>query len=265
MSELRITILGCGSSGGVPRLGGLWGNCDPANPKNHRRRCSALIERIEGDKVTRVLIDTTPDLRSQLLDADVGVLDAVVYTHMHADHIHGIDDLRMVVFNRKTRLPVWADPVTAAELELRFGYVFTQPAGSGYPPILEMNLFDGPIVIDGEGGALELRPFPVEHGSITAYGLRIGPVAYLPDVSEMTDAAWAAVDGVECWILDALQYKPHPTHVHLDKALEWFQRAKPAQGVLTNMHIPLDYETVRAETPENVTPAYDGMVLSFEI
>ena len=217
MPELRVTILGCGSSGGVPRIGGHWGNCDPENPKNHRRRCSALIERIDKGKVTRVLIDTTPDLRAQLLDADVGLLDGVVYTHMHADHIHGIDDLRMVVFNRKIRLPVWADPVTAKELEERFRYVFTQPEGSSYPPILEMNVIDGPVVIDGDGGALELNAFPVEHGGVTAYGVRVGPMAYLPDVSEMTDQAWAAVDGLECWVLDALQYEPHPTHVHLEK------------------------------------------------
>lgn len=265
MAELKVTILGCGSSGGVPRLGGHWGNCDPENPKNHRRRCSALVERIEGGKVTRVLIDTTPDLRSQLLDADIGLLDGVVYTHMHADHIHGIDDLRMVVFNRKQRLSVWADPVTAAELEQRFAYVFTQPKGSNYPPILELNHLNGPVEVAGEGGVLRFEPFPVEHGSITAYGYRIGPVAYLPDVSEMTPEAWSAVEGLECWILDALQYKPHPTHVHLDKSLSWLERAGPRKGVLTNMHIPLDYETVLAETPDNVTPAYDGMILDFVI
>jgi phosphoribosyl 1,2-cyclic phosphate phosphodiesterase len=265
MPELRATILGCGSSGGVPRLGGHWGNCDPTNPKNSRRRCSLLLEKIDGDKVTRVLIDTTPDLRSQLLDVGVGVLDGVVYTHGHADHTNGLDDLRMVVFNRKSRLPVWADATTSHELINRFAYAFVQPEGSAYPPILDLHDIVGPVAITGEAGPIELKPFKVRHGSMEALGFRIGGLAYLPDVSDMESTIWESLEGLDCWVLDALQYKPHPTHIHLEKAVEWIEKSGAKRGVLTNMHIPLDYETVKAETPANIEPAYDGMVLSFEI
>ncbi|MEO1578075.1 MAG: MBL fold metallo-hydrolase, partial [Pseudomonadota bacterium] len=165
MATLAFTILGSGSSGGVPRLGGLWGDCDPKNPKNHRRRCSLLITRTTDAGVTRVLIDTSPDLRMQLLDAGVGELDAVVYTHNHADHVHGIDDLRMIVFNMRARLPVWADAPTQDALLSRFGYAFVQPEGSPYPPILDLHTIRGPFEITGAGGPIALRPFPVGHGS----------------------------------------------------------------------------------------------------
>ena len=259
MAELIFTLLGCGSSGGVPRLGGLWGACDPDNPKNVRRRCSLLIERNEGDATTRVLIDTSPDLRSQLLDAGVGLLDAVVYTHAHADHVHGIDDLRMIVFNRKERLPVWADGVTQQALYDRFAYAFVQPEGSPYPPILDMNTIDGDITIDGAGGAITLTPFRVGHGSIDALGFRVGDIAYLPDVAEIYDEAWEALEGLSLWIVDALRRTPHPTHAHLERTLEWIERAAPKRAVLTNMHIDLDYAEVAAETPDHVQPAYDGL------
>ncbi len=265
MPELRATILGCGSSGGVPRLGGHWGNCDPENPKNHRRRCSLLLERFDAGGTTRVLIDTTPDLRAQLLDAGVGVLDGVAYTHPHADHIHGIDDLRMVVFNRKSRLPVWADAETANELVERFTYAFVQPEGSAYPPILDLFRIEGEVVVEGDGGAITLEPFEVRHGAIKALGFRIGPLAYLPDVSDMDDAVFGRLEGLECWILDALQYRPHPTHINLETAVAWIERSGAKRGVLTNMHIPLDYETVAAETPPHIDPAFDGMVLSYRL
>ena len=266
MAELRVTILGCGSSGGVPRLGGRWGACDPANPKNRRRRCSILVERIEGEDVTRVLVDAGPDMRAQLLDADVGVLDGVLFTHEHADHVHGIDDLRQIVFNRRERLPVWADAKTAAILRERFTYVFDQPPGSLYPPTLEMRSLDGPVTVEGPGGPVSAHPFEVPHGPrSTALGFRIGPVAYLPDVSDMTDAAWEAVTGVECWIVDALRYEPHITHAHLARTLEWIERAAPGRAIITNMHLDLDHDRVAAETPANVDPAYDGMVLRFEL
>jgi phosphoribosyl 1,2-cyclic phosphate phosphodiesterase len=262
MAELIFTILGCGSSGGVPRLGGNWGDCDPTNPKNHRRRCSMLVERKDGDDVTRVLIDTSPDLRSQLLDTGVGLLDAVVYTHSHADHVHGIDDLRMVVFNRKERLPIWADGPTQQALYDRFAYAFVQPEGSPYPPILDMNTIDGDVTIDGAGGAVTLTPFEVGHGSIDALGFRIGDVAYLPDVAEIYDDAWEALRGLDLWIVDALRRTPHPTHAHLERTLEWIEQVAPKRAILTNMHIDLDYEAVAAETPDHVTPAYDGMTIT---
>ncbi len=264
MARLSFRILGCGSSGGVPRLGGHWGACDPADPRNARRRCSMLVTREDEAGATRVLVDASPDLRAQLLDAGVGTLDAVVFTHGHADHTHGLDDLRMVVFNLRHRLKVWADGDTADSLLSRFGYAFVQPKGSDYPPILDLNLIDGPVTVEGKGGAVRLDPFPVNHGNIDALGFRIGGVAYLPDVLEMTDAAWAAVRGVDCWILDALRRTPHPSHAHLDKSLSWIKRARPRRAVLTNMHIDLDYATVDAETPAHVTPAHDGMTIVYQ-
>jgi phosphoribosyl 1,2-cyclic phosphate phosphodiesterase len=264
MGGLRFTILGCGSSGGVPRLGGNWGNCDPENPKNQRRRCSLLVERITDQGTTRVLIDTSPDMRAQLLDAGVGELDAVVYTHSHADHMHGIDDLRMIVFNMKARVPVWADGPTQDALLSRFGYAFVQPEGSPYPPILDLHTISGDVSVTGAGGTLVLHPFEVRHGSMDALGFRIGPLAYLPDVSEIPDAALPLLEGLDCWVLDALREKPHPTHFHLERSLEWIDRMRPARAVLTNLHNDLDYATLDAETPDHITPAHDGMVLSFE-
>ncbi|HIP24329.1 MAG TPA: MBL fold metallo-hydrolase [Rhodobacteraceae bacterium] len=258
----RYTILGCGSSAGVPRIGNDWGACDPQNPKNRRRRCSMLVERVGQNGTTRALIDTGPDLREQLLSADVSQLDGVVYTHSHADHVHGVDDLRVVVYNLKTRLKVYADGATANALIARFGYVFVQPAGSAYPPILDLINIDGPVSISGAGGDIVLEPFTGKHGRIDSLGFRIGGLAYLPDVSEMYDKSWEAVQGLDIWVLDALRREPHPTHAHLARSLEWIERAAPKQAVLTNMHIDLDYEAVKAETPANVTPAYDGMVLS---
>ncbi|MEM9306073.1 MAG: MBL fold metallo-hydrolase [Pseudomonadota bacterium] len=263
MDEMRFTILGCGSSGGVPRLGGLWGDCDPANPKNKRRRCSLLVERQSATGTTTVLIDTAPDLREQLLDAAIGRLDAVVYTHSHADHVHGIDDLRMIVFNMRARLPIWADAQTLADLMQKFSYVFVQPEGSAYPPILDKNMIDGDIVIDGAGGPIRLSPFAVKHGRIDALGFRIGDLAYLPDVEQIPDNVWQMLDGLECWIVDALRRNPHPTHSHLAQTLDWIARVRPKQAVLTNMHVDLDYDTVMAETPEHIQPAYDGLTLRY--
>ncbi|MBE1282797.1 MAG: MBL fold metallo-hydrolase [Rhodobacteraceae bacterium] len=264
-SELRFTILGCGSSGGVPRLGGHWGDCDPNNPRNVRRRCSMLVEREGPEGVTTVLIDTTPDMRSQLLDTGTGRLDGVVYTHSHADHVHGIDDLRMIVYNMRARISVWADGDTQNALLSRFGYAFVQPEGSPYPPILELKSIPGPFEIDGPGGPIPFRPFTVNHGSIDSLGFRIMDLAYLPDVAEMHDDAWSELVDLDCWIVDALRRTPHPTHAHLDKALEWIQQVKPNRAVLTNMHIDLDYATVEAETPDNITPAYDGMVIRYSL
>lgn len=263
--ELRFTILGCGSSGGVPRLGGHWGDCDPQNPRNVRRRCSLLVERDGPDGTTSVLIDTTPDMRGQLLDTGTGRLDAVVYTHSHADHTHGIDDLRMIVFNMRTRLPVWADGDTQNALFSRFGYAFVQPEGSPYPPILDMKTIRGPFTIGGPGGDITFTPFEVGHGSIDSLGFRIGDLAYLPDVAEIPDAAWPVLEDLDCWILDALRRTPHPTHAHLDLALEWIARAGPRRAVLTNMHIDMDYAEVEADTPDHVTPAHDGMVIRYPL
>ena len=262
-ARLRFHILGCGSSGGVPRIGGHWGDCDPANPKNRRRRCSMLVERETDQGVTRVLIDTSPDMRDQLIDAGVGALDGVIYTHSHADHVHGVDDLRMVVFNMRERVNVWADQTTCDALLDRFGYVFIQPEGSSYPPILNLNLLNGPVRITGLGGEITFTPFEVEHGRIDPLGFRIKDLVYLPDVSAMNKAAWDVVSGANCWVLDALRREPHPTHSHLEQSLEWIEKSGVPNAVLTNMHIDLDYETVLAETPDHITPAYDGMIIEY--
>jgi len=264
MARLRATILGCGSSGGVPRIGNAWGACDPSEPRNTRRRCSLMVERLEGGQATRVLIDTSPDLRVQLLDAGVSELDGVVYTHAHADHVHGIDDLRVVAQNRGSRLPVWADAETADTLITRFGYVFVQPPGSVYPPILDLRgIDDGPFEVGGPGGPVTFQPIRVQHGRTEALGFRIGGLAYLPDVSDLPEAAWPLLAGLDTWILDALRYRPHPTHVHLERSLEWIAQAAPRRAVLTNLHNDLDYATLAAEVPANVIPAHDGLVLNF--
>ncbi|MBA3911488.1 MAG: phosphoribosyl 1,2-cyclic phosphodiesterase [Rhodobacter sp.] len=264
MARLSFTILGCGSSGGVPRLGGDWGACDPANPKNRRRRCSLLVTRQTETGATRVLIDTPPDMRDQLLDAGVGVLDGVVYTHSHADHMHGIDDLRQVVFNLRRRLSVWADGPTQDALLSRFGYAFVQPADSPYPPILDLHTIEGPVTVTGDGGPITLTPFLAEHGSMDALGFRIGPLAYLPDAIALPEESWTVLKGLDCWIVDALRRKPHPTHAHLAMTLDWIARAKPARAVLTNMHNDLDYATLQVELPPHIMPAHDGLTITYE-
>jgi phosphoribosyl 1,2-cyclic phosphate phosphodiesterase len=264
VARLRFTILGCGSSGGVPRIGGDWGDCDAKNPKNRRRRCSLLVERFQGDGVTRVLIDTTPDMRDQLLDAGVGQLDGVVYTHSHADHTHGIDDLRQIVFNLRHRLPVWADAPTQEALLSRFAYAFVQPAGSPYPPILDLRSIQGTFEVTGAGGPISLTPFEVDHGSMAALGFRIGGLAYLPDVVAIPEDAWPLLQGLDLWIVDALRRKPHPTHAHLALALEWIARARPQRAVITNMHLDMDFATLEGELPAHIRPAHDGMVIEFD-
>lgn len=258
---IRATILGCGSSGGVPRLGNRWGDCDPSNPRNRRRRCSLLVERDGPNGTTQVLIDTGPDMVPQLLDAGVATLDAVIYTHAHADHVHGIDDIRQLVHNAQRRMPVWADQPTSAALTERFGYIFETPAGSFYPPIADLNPIEGPVRIAGPGGEIAFHPFRVQHGEITALGLRIGGLVYLPDVSAIPDEAWPLIMGAEVFICDALRPEPHPSHAHLAQALDWLALAGTPRGILTNMHIDMDYDTVMAQTPDHIVPAHDGMVV----
>lgn len=258
-----VTILGCGSSGGVPRIGGSWGDCDPDNPKNARTRCSILVQRHSDAGTTRVLIDTGPDMRAQLIRAGIGELDAAVWTHPHADHVHGLDDLRMITMNMRQRLQVWADIPTQQDLLARFAYAFNQPADSNYPPILDLNTIAGPLTITGAGGDITLEPLPVVHGNIMALGFRIGDLVYMPDVSDIPEDIWPRLAGLQTWIVDALRRTPHPSHAHFDKALSWIAKAEPATAVLTNLHIDMDYAAVDAESPDHVHPAYDGMVLPF--
>ncbi len=260
---LKFTILGCGSSGGVPRIGGDWGSCDPDNPKNRRRRCSLLAQRIGPDGITNVLIDTSPDMRDQLLDTGVGWLDGVLYTHDHADHIHGIDDLRVVAINGRKRINVWADERTFQNLKKRFGYCFEQPAGSEYPPICEPHtLTPGePVTVSGPGGDVTATPFDQLHGNIRSLGFRFGTFAYSSDLHDMPPESLSHLEHLDVWIVDALRQTPHPTHLSLSQALEWIERVSPKRAILTNMHVDLDYDTLRRTLPANVEPAYDGLTI----
>lgn len=261
---LRLTILGCGSSPGTPRITGDWGQCDPSNPKNRRTRAAALVERIKPDgRRTTVVIDTGPDFREQMVSAGVRRLDAAVYTHPHADHIHGIDDLRGFVLDQRRLMDVFADKPTMERLHQAFGYCFERPPGSSYPPILKPRLIshDLPVVVGGDGGEIIFEPLPQQHGDIVSLGFRIGNIAYCPDVSDFPEKTAGRLEGVDVLVIDALQYRPHPSHLSLQQALDWIERLRPKRAVLTHMHIPLDYETVLRETPSHVAPAFDGMVL----
>ncbi|MDA8870949.1 MBL fold metallo-hydrolase [Rhizobiaceae bacterium] len=262
-ATLRFTILGCGSSPGVPRIGGDWGACDPTNPKNRRRRASLLVQRVTDHGTTTVVIDTGPDFREQMLDAGIATADAVVYTHGHADHIHGIDDLRSFVINARARVPIWVDEPTSQRIREGFGYVFQTPEGSSYPPlVIENRIVPGvPFSVDGAGGPIEFIPFEQIHGSIVSLGFRIGDLAYSSDCSDLDERALPNLEGLEVWIVDALQYREHSSHLNLSQTLAWIDRIAPARAVLTHMHTPLDHATVDAKTPAHVSPGHDGLVL----
>lgn len=258
-----FTILGCGSSMGVPRPALGWGACDPANPKNRRRRTSLLVDRRGPSGITRVLVDTSPDLREQLLDANVEWLDAVLMTHEHADHCHGIDDLRPLFVRRRRRVDVHLSEETSRMVRARFGYCFETPPGSQYPPIVtEHRLTPGqPVTVQGEGGPIAALPILQDHGDINSLGFRFGTFGYSCDLSGMPDDSAAALAGLEVWVVDALRYSPHPSHFSLSDALAWIERLKPRQAILTNLHADLDYEALRRQLPPNVVPAYDGLVI----
>ncbi|MFN3687843.1 MBL fold metallo-hydrolase [Salinarimonas sp.] len=257
------TILGCGSSGGVPRPGSGWGKCDPAEPKNGRRRCSIHVAAHGANGTTSVLVDTSPDLRLQLIDNDIKHLDAVLYTHDHADHTHGIDDLRPLVIHMRRRIPIYCDAATSASLNARFSYCFVTPPGSDYPPILEERRIHDPepVAVEGAGGRLEAWPIRVAHGGQDALGFRFGDFAYMPDVSAMSPEAEAALGGLDVLVIDALRDTPHPSHFSVSDALALIERVRPKRAVLTNLHTDLDYNALAARLPEGVEPAYDGMRL----
>jgi len=265
--SFTITILGCGSSGGVPRVGQGWGACDPNNPKNRRRRCSIFLEQQapDGGK-TEVLIDMSPDLREQLIGRNVTHLDAVLLTHQHADHTHGIDDIRPLVIEHRHRIDVHMDAVTSSVVRRAFSYIFETPEGSQYPALVdEHRLFHGvPCVISGHGGPMSFLPFTLVHGEIDALGFRIENFAYSPDVNAIPPESVPYLEGLDLWVVDALRYKPHPTHFCLAETLEWIDRLKPRRAILTNLHTDLDFETLRRQLPENVEPAFDGMQIIYQ-
>jgi len=260
---VTLTILGCGSSAGVPRPALGWGACDPQNPKNRRLRCSLLVEQSSGQGTTRIVIDTSPDLREQLIRADVDHIDAVFLTHEHADQTHGIDDLRPVVMHQRRRIPVYLSKSTADHVLLRFSYCFVSPPGSDYPPILDHHSVEAGESrrIEGKGGAVTLSAFRLQHGQIPALGYRINNAAYTPDLNDIPRESWPSLENLDLWIVDGLRYATHSSHFSVSDALSWIDRFRPRRAVITNMHSDLDYEVLRKSLPENVIPAYDEMRL----
>lgn len=273
--NLKITILGCGSSGGVPRVGGDWGACDPSEPKNRRLRCSIVLEYWEGDVSvpqklrTIILIDTSPDLREQLLSANIRHIDAVLYTHEHGDQTHGIDDLRPIAYKNRGRIPVYMDKPTRDNLVGRFGYCFEKPEGRVHAPILDLQPLlkhKDNLSISGPGGNLNIFAFAASHGNTSALGFCFeGKIAYTPDVKDITDDVLETLPGLDIWILDALRYHNHPTHAHADQALSWCAVTKTKKLILTNLHIDMDYNTLNNELPGKHCAAYDNLCFSMTL
>ena len=252
---MKVTILGCGSSNGVPLIGNEWGACDPADPRNRRRRVSLLVE----DEDVSLLVDTTPDVREQLLACNAQNLSAVLYTHSHADHTHGIDDLRRVNWMTGKPLPIYADATTLAELRRRFDYIFAERplTEEFYKPSLIPHLIEGPLRF----GGINVTSFKQEHAAGGSLGFRFNDVAYSTDAHALDDAAFKALEGVKIWVVDCVRERPHPTHAHLALTLSWIARVKPERAYLTHMDQSLDYATLAAKLPEGVFPAYDGLVV----
>jgi len=249
---MKLTILGCGTSTGVPKIGGKWGICDPTNPKNRRRRSSVFIE----DDQTKILIDTTPDLREQCLSADISQIDGVLYTHDHADHTHGIDDLRGISHIMKKRVEAYANAQTMSVLKKRFEYIFHSK--DGYPAILNGHeITCDPFTI----GTLPIQPFELIHGPIKTLGFRLNKVAYTTDLNAIPQESEQYLQDLDLWVVDALRPEPHPTHSHLEQTLGWIEKFKPKRAVLTHMTWDMDYETLKKMLPKHIEPAYDGMVI----
>ncbi len=260
--RIKLTLLGTGSSGGVPRVGGDWGACDPEEPKNRRRRCSALVEtwnEKSPETRTSVLIDTSPDMREQLLDANVMRLDAILFTHDHADQTHGIDDVRALAIRNRAQIKAYMDQATHSTLFPKFRYAFE--GSGGYPAIIDLQ----PLIkaytsfeVQGQGGALNCLPLDQEHGRIRSLGYRFGDIAYCNDLNGLPGRSLKALEDLDLLVIDALRYTPHPSHAHLDQTLEWIEQLKPKRAVLTNLHVDFDYQTLKDELPEGVEPGFDG-------
>jgi len=271
MSEgvLEFTLLGCGSSGGVPRADGEWGACDPHEPKNFRSRCSLLVRRRgEGAaQETTVVVDTSPDFRLQSASAGAKRLDAVLLTHDHADQVHGLDDVRAFFLRQRgQRIPTFMDEATRVSLARRFGYIFDGEAG--YPAICEAHLIPPhgqAWAVAGPSGDIPVVTFAQDHGPVDSVGYRFGDVAYSSDVVQLDESAFAALQDLDVWIIDALRYRPHPTHAHLERTLQWIDRVRPRRAILTNLHIDLDYAKLKAELPPGVEPGHDGLRFEHQV
>jgi phosphoribosyl 1,2-cyclic phosphate phosphodiesterase len=252
---MRVKILGCGASGGVPLITGGWGACDPNNPKNRRRRASIAVE----EKETLLLVDTSPDLREQCLAANIQKVTAVLYTHDHADHTHGIDDLRPFFYVKKIPMPLYGNVETINFLKSRFGYAFpiVQNPPEVYRPFVTDHIINGPFSI----GDIAVTPFVQGHGYSTSMGYRFGKVAYSTDVVTLDEEAFKILKGIDTWIVDCISMEPRTTHSHLAQTLEWIQRVKPRQAYLTHMSALLDYNTLVGLLPKGVEPAYDGLII----
>ncbi len=253
---MKVTILGSGAAGGVPSISRGWGACDPANPRNRRRRPSIMVE--EGG--ARLLVDTSPDCREQLLDAGVQSISGVLFTHDHADHLHGIDDLREVNRAMQASLPIFAAPEVVDSIRRRFPYVLggVEEGQSIYKPMLDAHEIDGPFTVAG----LRVVPYDQDHGYCRTLGFRFGGFAYSTDVVNMPQASFDALAGVRVWVVGCLSFQPHPTHAHLDKVLEWISRIAPERAYLTHMTPSMDYDSLRARLPAGVEPAYDGLEIA---
>jgi phosphoribosyl 1,2-cyclic phosphate phosphodiesterase len=251
--QVKLTLLGCGTSFGVPKVGNDWGECDPTDPRNRRRRASILVE----EAGTRLLVDTGPDLREQLLGAEVSALDAVIWTHDHADHVHGIDDLRALYHLRGSPIPAYARRETLEALRNRFNYVLE--GRGGYPAIVTGQLLPNAFAI----GPVSIRVADQPHGAITSAGLRFDAggrsIGYSTDCSALTDEMVALFQGIDLWVVDALRRRPHPTHPHLERTLEWIGTVRPRRAILTHMDNSLDYATLSKELPDGIEPGYDGL------
>lgn len=263
---LTVRILGSGCSTGVPRVDGYWGACDPQNPKNRRSRCSAWFALSDGDAMTSVVIDTAPDFREQMIRASVPHIDAILWTHDHADQTHGLDDMRAFTFARGRPIDGYMDETTYATLTGRFGYVFQ--GNLGYPPVCQPHYIPPHgtrWMVTGEGGDMPVMTFDQAHGPIRSVGYRIGDIAYSSDISDLPEGSFDALHGLKVWIVDALRYKPHPTHSHLEKTLGWVNRVKPERTILTNLHQDMDYDALKAILPANVEPGFDQMEVKISL
>ncbi len=252
---MKVTILGCGTSSGVPRIGNDWGACDPTEPRNRRRRASVLIEH-DG---TTIVIDTGPDFRAQMLDAKVTRLDAVLLTHDHADHTHGIDDLRQFFHLSREPVACFASAATWAVIEPRFAYIF---AGTKFYPATAIA---HPLPQVLTVGGMTITVFDQIHGAVISTGVRIDAggraFAYSTDVKELPDSAYAALERLDLWVVDALREAPHPTHSHLAQTLAWVVTHAPARAVLTHMDQSMDFATLAATLPTGVEPGFDGLAI----